>query len=393
MGLSVLKRPLFLVAIAFIAGIVISGVFHLPVALAVAGLAFGGLCAAARRNFGVTLLFIVAIIGFLRYESHVFIPTDDVSRFIRSDVSAVCGQVTSEIDLREDRVMFTFDVSSVEVAGRHIPASGNLMVSYYRPANQPDWDPPEYGDVLLIHSRVSRPSKPSNPGAFSWADYLARKGIYAVTYIRSPKQVKILKNDPPNLVIALALNTRQWMIDSINRSMPEDEGSVIAGMTLGTYTTLPDRLLDNFQRTGTLHLLAASGFNCAVLVVFFGFILIRILKLPKKTVHLLLIGILIIYMLMVGTKPSIVRATIMASLMLIGVLVNRPSDVINLLFAAALVILAINPADIFDIGFQLSFAAVMALIMVMPVIDSLDKKWMKNLGIGRKRHSWSSDFR
>jgi competence protein ComEC len=376
----VLKRPLFLVAIAFIAGIIISGVFHLPIAIAVAGLVFGGLCSAVYKYFGVALLFVIAIMGLLCYESHMFLPPDDVSHFIRSGVSAVYGRVTSDIDLREDRAMFAFDVNSVEVAGRRIPASGTLMVSGYKPTNRPDWDPPKYGDVLLIRTRVSRPAKPSNPGAFSWAEYLARKKIYAVTYIRRPGQVKVLKNDPPNLVVALALSIRQWMIDSIGRSMPPDEGSVVAGMALGTYTTLPDRLLANFQRTGTLHLLAASGFNCAMLVVFFGFILARFLKLPKKTVHLLLIGILFVYMLMVGATPSIVRATVMASLLLIGALVNRPSDVINLMFAAALVILAINPADIFDIGFQLSFAAVMALIMVMPLIETVDKKWIVQSG-------------
>lgn len=371
------KRPFFWIATAFAIGIGLSGVLHLPLPVGLAALLFGALFAMVRRNGTVVILLVIAALGLTRYETYTSIASDDVSRFIQSRPSAVVGRITSDVDLRADRAMFPFEVSAVEVSGRRVPASGRLMVSYYRP-DAPDWEPPTYGDVLLIRTRISRPGTAINPGEFSWRDYLSRQRIHSVAYVRSPEQVTRLANKTPNHLVALAIRMKEWISGSITAAMPADEASVVIGMDLGTYTTLPERLRSNFQRTGTLHLLAASGFNCAVLVAVFGFLLVRMLKLPRKFTYPALIAILILYMMMVGGKPSIVRATVMATLMLLGRVLKRPADVINLLFAAAVVILLINPADIFDIGFQLSFAAVFALILVLPVIEETAKRWKLN---------------
>jgi competence protein ComEC len=380
-----LKRPLFLVTIAFSIGILISGVLHIPLPITAAALGFGCVVAIAARKPTIAVLFVIAALGFFTYEAHVAPAPDDVSQFILSRTSAVLGRVDSDVDLREDRAMLTLSVRSIRIGTRQISASGLLQVSIYKPANVPDWQPPSYGDVLIIHSRISRPSTASNPGFFSWRDYLARQRIYATAYVRDPKQIEILRSSPPNPLMALALKAKQGLSRSILRAMPDDEGSVVLGMDLGAYTTLPDRLLSNFQRTGTLHLLAASGFNCAVLVVVFGFVFVRILKIRKQHAHLALIAILIFYMMMVGAKPSIVRATVMAILLLLGAVINKPSDTINLLFAAGLIILAINPADVFDIGFQLSFVAVLALILVLPTIEATTKRWGIDPGIRPRR--------
>lgn len=370
-----LKRPLLSVAIAFAVGILLSGVFGLPMPIAITALGFGCACAVAWRKHALALLFLIAAIGFIRYDAHITVAPDDVSRFIPAYASEVSGRIASDVDMREDRAMFTLIVRSVTVKGRRIPASGRLMVVQYKPENDPTWQPPSYGDVLYIRSRISRPSTASNPGAFSWRDYLARQRIHAVTYVRSPEQVSRIRREASNLLMVLALIAKEKLATSIREVMPEDEASVVIGMDLGTYTALPDRLMTNFTRTGTLHLLAASGFNCAVIVFVFGFVFLKLLKWRRSYVHVALILILVFYMMIVGAKPSIVRATIMASLLLLGAILNRPADAFNLLFAAVLIILAVNPADLFDVGFQLSLAAVLALILVLPVIQAVADRW------------------
>lgn len=370
-----LKRPLFLIAVAFTLGIMVSGVVHLPLPITLAAVGFGCVIAIALRKPTLAILLVIVGFGCIRYEACVSPAADDVSNFIRSRPTAVLGRVESDVDLREDRAMLTLAVRSVRIGARNVPASGLLQVSLYRPEDDPEWQTPSYGDVIFLHSRISKPSTASNPGFFSWRDYLARQRIYAVAYVRNPKQVEKLASAPSNPVLAVALRTKRIISASIMRAMPSDEGSVVLGMDLGTYTTLPDSLLSNFQRTGTLHLLAASGFNCAVLVVVFGFLFIRVLKIKKQYAHIALIAVLIFYLMMVGAKPSIVRATIMAVLLLLGTVFNRPADTLNLLFGAGLVILAINPSDIFDIGFQLSFAAVLALILVLPAIEATTKRF------------------
>ncbi|HOK53758.1 MAG TPA: ComEC/Rec2 family competence protein [Armatimonadota bacterium] len=364
-----LKRPLFLISTAFSAGILALGTLHLPFVIVAAGLIFSAAAATAKRRFVLSLLLVIALVGAFRYHIHMTLPPDDVSRFIGTAVSSIQGCVISDIDIRDDRAMYILSVQELTIAGRRTPASGRLMVVHYKPTGKPDWQPPDYGNLVLIRSRLSRPPEASNPGAFAWKDYLVRKRIHAVTYITKPYQIQVVRQSAGNPVTAAAYMARDRLAETVDTALPADEASVVTGMALGTYTTLPDRLLSNFTRTGTLHLMAASGFNCVVLVIAFNFLLARILKFPKKHVHVILIGILVFYMLMVGTKPSIVRATLMASLLLFGVLINRPADTINLLFAAALIILMINPADIYDIGFQLSFSAVMALVVVFPAIE------------------------
>lgn len=368
------KRPLFWVAAAFVVGIVLSGVGGVPFAVGLSALAFGCLCAMIRGAFGIAALFTIAAVSMLRYDTHMILPRDDVSKFLRTRTTGVIGRVVSDVDLRPDRARFPISVSSVETGGRWIQASGRLMVTYYRPDDIPDWRAPVYGDVLRIRARISRPSTASNSGSFSWRDYLSRQRIHAVTYVRSTKQVTRLANRAPNLLAVLAIRARERLARTVAASMPADEAAVVTGMALGTYTALPDRLLSNFQKTGTLHLLAASGFNCAVLVAVFGFVLTRI-RIPRRLIHPTLIMILVFYMLMVGAKPSIVRATVMATMLLMGAVFRRPGDSINLLFAAVVIILAINPADIFDIGFQLSFAAVLALIIVLGSLDDIVRQW------------------
>lgn len=370
----VFKRPLFPIAIAFAVGILLAEAANLPISVALALLAFGCLCAITRRAYTIALLIAVVAVGVVRYQVNTIISPDNISRFVRAHPSAIIGRVDSDIDLREDRVFLPISVTGVEMGGKLAPATGRILAVYYRPDGVPNWKPPTYGQMVLMRSRLSRPGGSNNPGAFSWKDYLSRQRIYAVTYVRKPEQIEIFRENHANPFMSLAIRMKEYLSSSITSAMPRDEGSVVSGMVLGTYSALPDRLRSNFQKTGTLHLLAASGFNCAVIIVVFGFILAR-LKLPRRWTNITLIVLLIFYMMIVGAMPSIVRATVMAGLLLLGRVINRPADTLNLLWASAIVILAINPADLFDVGFQLSFAAVLALILVLPVITAAAKIW------------------
>lgn len=383
-----IKRPLFPIAIAFAAGILLSGVVGVPLGVALVVLGFGCAVAVVKRRPAVALLCLVAGLGMARYESFVSVPKDDISRFADTSVGAVVGTIRSDVDLREDRALIPFAVQAVEVRRRLVRATGTLMLTCYRPDADPVWQPPAYGDELRVACRVMQPNSISSSNGFSWADYLAHQGIHAVATARNPEQIQVLRHGSGSAIVSLAIRAREALATCIYRSMPHEEASVVIGMDLGTYTTLPSEVLTNFQKTGTLHLLAASGFNCAVIVAVFGLILIRLLKLPKKTAAPILIMLLIFYLLMVGTKPSIVRATVMATLFLLGGLLDRPADTLNLLFAAALVILMVNPADLFDVGFQLSFAAVMSLVLVLPVIEEVTKRWRIDISSPASRLAW-----
>jgi len=124
-----------------------------------------------------------------------------------------------------------------------------------------------------------------------------------------------------------------------------------------------------------MHLLAASGYNCGVVVLIFG----RLLKwvtVPRAVSHWLLIALIWGYTLVVGASPSIVRAAVMVTTILIAYLLWRAPDMLNLVLFAATAVLLANPMDLYDVGFQLSFSAVLGLVLLMPLVDERLRHWL-----------------
>jgi len=367
------------VAVAFACGILAAEYAPLwlcgAVGLLVAAVAAGR--GRSRRSAGAALLATVFLVGAWRYNLGRLVPADDVSRLIPS-VTAVQGTVASDPDAREGRVRFAFRVDRARLPSGWARASGRVLVSVYQERRFTSAGPAgfvpikarlEYGARLRITSSPYRPSEPTNPTGFSWKGYLARNEIYSCVTVRDLSSIRLLAADAGNPVVRAALGLRHVLTRSITRLYPPREASVIAGMVLGTYAYLPDTTLRSFSRTGTLHLLAASGYNCWVLV-FLAAPLLRLIRIIPKWRGVCLILALIVYLLMVGDKPSLVRAAVMASLVLIARPLRRVPDTTALFFVAGLVILAVDPANLFDVGFQLSFLAVWGIIYVSPIIGA-----------------------
>jgi len=365
----VLKRPFVPIASAFAAGIFLAAVVGLSVWIILAVLALGFFAAIFWRAQVLAILIAAAFIGALRYQSYSMLPADDVSRFIPMRPAAVIGRVANDAEIRSGRASVVLEVKALRIYGQVKPAGGLILISCEMPEDDPNWCPPDYGSIIELRARVREPSEGANPGTFSYRDYLARQRIYATARVYNPaRQIAVLPGRKANPIVELAIATRHLLEKSIASRMPSDEAAVVTSMVLGSYVKLPDRLMVNFQRTGTLHLLAASGFNCAVLIAVFGFILMKIFKVPRKFAAIALAVLVVFYMLIVGAKPSIVRAAVMAGLVLLAWVLERPADPLNLLFAAAIAILLFKPTDLFDVGFQLSFSAALALIVILPLI-------------------------
>ena len=174
-----------------------------------------------------------------------------------------------------------------------------------------------------------------------------------------------------NIFIGLKERLETWY----SRVLPEPEASLMAGIVLGSKRGLPLEFWQALQKTGTLHIVVASGFNVTVVMGATIFLLAGIL--PRIWAILLGITAVIIYSLMAGLEPAIVRAAIMGSLAYFGQMLGRPSDGLRLLFLAAGAMLLVNPLFIWDIGFQLSFLATLGLILICPRLPGFLPKGMK----------------
>lgn len=323
----------------------------------------GSVCYKDKRRTSVFIMGLVYLIGAADFSVRMIVPQDDICRFTHG-VQSFSGYIAEDPDVREDKTRALIRVDSAVLAGRHTRLSGLVAANISGNVN-----PVAYGDRVEITAHPYRPMPPTNPGQFSWKEYLEREGIRTCVSIKKPQDIRIYHNFSGNVVRQMAFICKDFFSDSVHKIIPRMEASVIAGMVLGTYSYLPEQTLDGFVRTGTLHLLAASGFNCAIIVIIASPVL-TLLKVPPKPKTLIIIALITFYVMMIGAKPSLVRAAIMAGLWLLAVPLKRVPDIKNLFFIAIIVTLAIRPGDLYDVGFQLSYAAVWALITSASTIEA-----------------------
>ena len=205
---------------------------------------------------------------------------------------------------------------------------------------------------------LHQPNGQRNPGGFDYRSYLARRGVFGILQLdRGQEIVPTDSSGFPLLRWTEGLRRRvEAVIDTAYREN-RIHAQVLKGMLLGLRSELSPDILDAFRNSGSIHILAVSGLHVGLIAtdLLFRFSLLR---LPRKTTDLLTIAAVILYACLVGFRPSVFRASLMTVIYLISRIIERDRDLLNLLAFAALVLLLINPAQLWDIGFQLSFAAV-----------------------------------
>ncbi len=368
-------RPVVPAALAYAAGCALalwSSATPLPAALA--GLIGAGAAvwafAGGQRGWSI-LLAALALLGLGRAAVVRLPGPEDVSRHAgRRSPVVLEGWVASEPELARRRATFVLRAERLLAGGREARVGGFVQVSVPL-GSSGEGSLPDYGQRVRVDGRLVLPPGPREPGGFSYRSYLAREGIFSALHAASPRSVKRLTSRAGNPFTASAVRARKWLARLFAERLPSREAGLVSGMLLGSYSLVEEDLLESFRRSGTLHLLAASGFNCALIVLIFWRWLLAPLGAPRAMSLLLVIGLLIFYVLMVGGKPSIVRAGVGATLYLLALLLGRPSDMVSVLFGTAFLILLADPLAIADVGFQLSFAAVGAIIAFVPRMSSL----------------------
>ncbi len=239
--------------------------------------------------------------------------------------------------------------------------------------------PLRYGRHVTLTGVLEQAQDKRNPGCFDYRAYLARQGVDGIIaakgLLRIGEQHGFL---PLRWIEALRIRTEQ-IIDAIytgaSTTEPSLHAQLLKGILLGKRSDLPTETLDIFRNSGTFHVLAVSGLHVGLVAMFcyFGF---RCFRLPQKMLCLLTIAAVLIYACLIGFRPSVFRASLMAILFLFATVIDRDADLFNLLGFAALVLLLLNPLQLWDVGFQLSFIAVTAIVYFVPKMEKpLRRLW------------------
>ncbi len=261
------------------------------------------------------------------------------------------GVVTSEPQIRDNYIDLHLNIDTFQQEnGTEIDSDGEILVRTARNPIIP------YGARLRASGNLETPQ---NFGEFDYRDYLARQGLYTIMAF---PDIEILDTDLGNPLVHLLLRIKARAQETINHLLPEPQAALLSGILLGNDDGLPEDLKEDFQETGMTHIIAISGFNIAVVA---GILLIGSrYVLPFRTAAWVAIAGIAIYTIFVGADASVVRAAAMGILLIVATqIMGRPIFLPSTIFTAALVMTLINPHILWDVGFQLSFAATLGLAL------------------------------
>jgi len=316
------------------------------------------------------LMVLVILIGFYlqskRKESAVITKVDP----FESEPVWIAGTIESEPVRQEKKATFVLRTEILKQTDR-VDLKQRRILATLRGLNaRSDLSILRCGSSIVGRATVEPFPFQRNPGEFDYGRYLTLNDIQGVATIAAREDFVVTKESAFTGFNAFVGSMQRTLYGLIDHYYLPEQASFLKGVILGYRADLSNEIKQSFMNTGTIHILAVSGSNVAVIVLImysmFGF-----LRMPKKLVGGATIIGVVIFMLITGASPSVVRATIMAIVLLVGTMLERKTDIYNSLSVAAAIILLWDTNALFDVGFQLSFAAVVSIVYIYPILAKL----------------------
>ncbi|OGF44337.1 MAG: hypothetical protein A2231_06815 [Candidatus Firestonebacteria bacterium RIFOXYA2_FULL_40_8] len=368
------KRPLLYVTLAFIIGIMAAdnGVIHPYAAISFLAACVIGIIL-LKRGMLIFLLLISFFLAVPYYTYRTGYSPEHIKNFAGTfdyRRMEITGKIAADPDIIRSRgtANIIFEAESFKVRGTpKINTCGLVKLTLKEKIDYGDLN---YGDKITVYARFHTPSSPKNPGEFNYRKYLERKRIFLLGVVDQSEGDSLEKTGAgeKNLFVSWTINIKHRLLKVIERTTQGEAAYLIQGVLLGEEDALSLERKQQFRDTGTFHILAVSGFNVALVVAAFFFVM-RLLKYKKKFSAAVSIVFVIIFCFTTGCSPSVVRATIICVFALTAVLLERDADIVNLLALSAFLMLVFDPYALFDIGFQLSYIATLGLILLAPKIQ------------------------
>lgn len=363
------SRPVFFIAIAFCLGIWLERMFQLPARFWVIGFSLLGTgafvlfwrwknaTAIASRTHIVDALLLAACLsaGALRTDFAQTIPANDISVFAEASREILLfGKTSDAVERRGTRYRFPLQAQRVKTDTGWAATRGIVLVS------TDSLDDVEIGETLLLRGFLRLADVSRNPGAFDYRAYLQAQDISAL--FRCKVWAPPWREKPHEWLAwrQATSHAKTWIETKLANFSHDQNLALLRGLLIGERDEISVDLVEAFARTGLVHILAISGLHVGFVLLICVFLL-EMMQMPRRWYPLFIGAALIFYIGLTGVKPPVVRASLMATVILLGVGLERDSDIYNSLGVAAMVILLWQPLQFFQFGFQLSFAAVLGI--------------------------------
>ena len=249
----------------------------------------------------------------------------------------------------EDRIIFQLASENIFVNSETFDVSGLVLVEANRGAEV------QYGDRIRATGRLA---VPASWDTFSYADYLARHGVFSILQRAG---VETIDSGRGSGLMAALLSLKETVRRSIASALPEPQAGLLTGILLGDESGIAPQLEEAFTQVGAAHIVAISGFNMVIISGIVLRVFSGLFRGNPTIVTLNALSVIAAYSLLVGASPSVLRAALMSGLLVIGSQLKRKTFVPTSLAISTLLLSIADPNVLLDIGFQFSFLAVLGL--------------------------------
>lgn len=291
------------------------------------------------------------------------------------------GEVTNDVKRTGKSIKLNVDIIAVKDGDDWFESSGRALIYMERDSSS---EVLKAGDKIIFTPELSEISNRGNPEEFDYKKYLEYNLIYTSDYLSS-NEWKLLKTENNFKIRHRLLHFRTKLVNTLrDQGLTNDELAVISALALGYKDELSNEIRHSYSSSGAMHILAVSGLHVGIV---YGVLLFLLSFIKNKKYNILKVVIIIafiwLYAMLTGLSPSVARASVMFSIAALGSLQKHSSSSINSVAASAFLLLTINPLNLVDIGFQMSYLAVIGIIVIQPYIYNiftvrnkfLDKLW------------------
>lgn len=363
--LSIKKRPALKLAALAVVGLLIGYFFDVSPVVLLFSLITLSIAATillcvnnSLTNCFLIVTFIVA--SFLSYEfsTRVF-SSRHITNFVDlNEKVIVVGTVKGLPDQKRDRVEIELETDQILHGKVRQAVQGKILVRIWQQKFFPG-----HGEKLQIHGKLYGPRGERNPGEFNYKKFLAADGIYGMMNIYNPMDVIAVDSSPRKSIPYFISRLKRRFYFSLDELYHDKVGAILKALLLGERGEISPELKNAFINCGVIHALAISGLHVGY-IIFIFFTLFSLIRFSYEARIIAVLISLLVYNMIVGFQPPVVRASLMAGIFLVGRLLQRQTDILNIISAAALIILLINPQQLFLASFQLSFAAVISIVFL-----------------------------
>ncbi len=363
---TVQNIPFLRITLAFAIGIILASNYQFPklvVAAAILLLLVSLIILHRKFSYKLVTIFgfistlLVVLLGILVFENYNKQP----DFFENSTCSGIIMEKPQE---KQNSYKTLVQLNAYKKNDSIIKTKEKILV-YFEKTEKPQKLAP--GDVILIHSPIQEVKNFGNPYEFDYKTYLKHKRIYRQTYL-SDTNWQTTNYQTKNIhIISEQLRDKLLHIYR-NQNLGENETEILSALTLGYKRDLDPETKQVFSAAGAMHVLAVSGLHVGIIFIVFTFVFQFLRKSKTGRIVFVITSICLLwsYAFITGLSPSVLRASTMFSLLIIAININRRPNIYNTLASSAMLLLLINPNNLFEVGFQLSYAAVFGIVFLQP---------------------------